>query len=266
MIILNRYKSLLAGCLVAAAVGSTASDAAYVEFAYIGKTFADFSAPYDVSDGITARFVLDLPSVVNLPLGSYFPDLRDGRLLMSDGVRVESVPGGNAQAFPTVLLSTGADGVPTDWKVAIDTVDASQGIFTESYDCVFSDLGPACDFTSAANTPLAWVSDDLGEWTVSTFVPGDFNRDGAVDAADFTVWRDSVGETGGLLDADHDLNGVVDAGDYQLWRANFGAAAASAATAAPSPGSAALLFVGLGFAIARRPVTPRSMIVSEPTS
>ncbi|MEO0532015.1 MAG: hypothetical protein AAF266_15790 [Planctomycetota bacterium] len=52
---------------------------------------------------------------------------------------------------------------------------------------------------------------------------GDFNADGTVDAADYTVWRDAFGEHGFGLAADHDASGIIDEGDYDLWRANFGA-------------------------------------------
>jgi hypothetical protein len=44
-------------------------------------------------------------------------------------------------------------------------------------------------------------------------VPGDYNGNGIVDAADYTVWRDSLGQTGTGLAADGDGNGVVDQAD-----------------------------------------------------
>jgi hypothetical protein len=52
-------------------------------------------------------------------------------------------------------------------------------------------------------------------------LPGDYNLDGFVDAADYTVWRDYLGQT---IDhpADGDDNGVVDQNDYAIWRNNFG--------------------------------------------
>jgi endoglucanase len=53
-------------------------------------------------------------------------------------------------------------------------------------------------------------------------VAGDFNGNGIVDAADYTVWRDSFGQTGAGLAADADVNGVVNQADYDLWAANFG--------------------------------------------
>jgi hypothetical protein len=57
---------------------------------------------------------------------------------------------------------------------------------------------------------------------------GDYNRDGAVDAVDYTVWRNSRGSTTDLA-ADGDQNGVVDEADYRLWKENRGE------TAQPKP-------------------------------
>jgi len=73
---------------------------------------------------------------------------------------------------------------------------------------------------------------------------GDYNGDGTVNAADYTVWRNTLGETNVLL-ADGNNNGVVDYADYGVWKINFGAtgsAQASATDAAvPEPSSVGLL-------------------------
>ncbi|MBB6431360.1 hypothetical protein [Algisphaera agarilytica] len=50
---------------------------------------------------------------------------------------------------------------------------------------------------------------------------GDYNQNGVVDAADYTVWADSFGSMVDL-DADGNGNGVVDAADYTVWQDNFG--------------------------------------------
>ena len=50
---------------------------------------------------------------------------------------------------------------------------------------------------------------------------GDYSGDGAVDAGDYTVWRDTYGSDSNLA-ADGNGNGVVDEGDLLVWRANFG--------------------------------------------
>jgi hypothetical protein len=46
---------------------------------------------------------------------------------------------------------------------------------------------------------------------------GDYNRDGTVNAADYTTWRDSLGSTTNLA-ADGSDNGVVDDADYGVWK------------------------------------------------
>ena len=56
-----------------------------------------------------------------------------------------------------------------------------------------------------------------------SLVAGDFDADRDVDAADYTVWRSSFGQTGfgraaDATAADGTGNQVVDAGDYVLWR------------------------------------------------
>jgi autotransporter-associated beta strand protein len=52
-------------------------------------------------------------------------------------------------------------------------------------------------------------------------LPGDFNFNGVVDAADYSLWRAAFGATGSNP-ADADGNGMVDNDDYAIWRANFG--------------------------------------------
>lgn len=51
--------------------------------------------------------------------------------------------------------------------------------------------------------------------------PGDFNLDGLVDAADYTIWRDTNGSTTDLR-ADADQNLKIDELDRDIWRNNLG--------------------------------------------
>lgn len=60
---------------------------------------------------------------------------------------------------------------------------------------------------------------------------GDYNRSRTVDAADYIVWRKTVGSTIDLR-ADGSSNGVIDANDHTVWKANFGAVAAAAGSSA----------------------------------
>ncbi|MGE3639581.1 MAG: dockerin type I domain-containing protein [Pirellulales bacterium] len=89
---------------------------------------------------------------------------------------------------------------------------------------------PSFNFASFAVNPVA---------APSPFPPGDFDRDGAVTAADYNVWRNAFGSTADLA-ADASGNGVVDAADYTIWRDRFGGGSASIASASvPEPSSIA---------------------------
>jgi len=74
-------------------------------------------------------------------------------------------------------------------------------------------------------------------------LPGDYNQNGIVDAADYTVWRDRLGSTS-LANRGPGLSGPIGQADYDVWKANFGdvlpnAGAGTAAHLAPgdSPGA-----------------------------
>ncbi|MEX2172253.1 MAG: hypothetical protein WD851_23235 [Pirellulales bacterium] len=68
---------------------------------------------------------------------------------------------------------------------------------------------------------------------------GDYNGDGAISAADYTIWRDTLGSTTDLR-ADGNLNTMIDQGDYSVWAAKFGTAGSGLAAAVPEPGSIVL--------------------------
>jgi hypothetical protein len=67
-------------------------------------------------------------------------------------------------------------------------------------------------------------------------LPGDYNNDGTVNAADYTVWRNNVGQPAGTLPNDS-VGGAIDADQYLSWKANYGQAngSGSGADVAPIP-------------------------------
>lgn len=71
-------------------------------------------------------------------------------------------------------------------------------------------------------------------------VPGDYNNDGAVNAADYTVWRDHQGALYSLHGENPDAAtpGVVDQEDYDYWSNHFGLTAADVSPLPPLPGAA----------------------------
>lgn len=91
-------------------------------------------------------------------------------------------------------------------------------------------------------------------------VAGDFNEDDVVDAADYVVWRRAADMGLDDLPNDNDLAGNVGSAEYDLWRANFGAVAPGGGSgtsgAVPEPATAALLLIGLCWALAIRSGRP----------
>ena len=90
-------------------------------------------------------------------------------------------------------------------------------------------------------------------------LPGDYNDDGTVDAADYPVWRDSLGQAVGPgSSADGDRDGTITMADYEVWKTNFGrsltAGGAGSISSVPEP--AALLLMLFGAAAVSR-LVPR---------
>ena len=87
----------------------------------------------------------------------------------------------------------------------------------------------------------------------------DYNGDGTVDAADYVVWRHSLGDVGVGLPADGNGDHMITELDYDLWLANFGATSGSGANASasvPEPATTIMLLVGMATMISggRTPV------------
>ncbi len=82
---------------------------------------------------------------------------------------------------------------------------------------------------------------------VSGGVFGDYNDNGVVDAADYSVWRDKLGQSTTIP---HDSTpGMVTSEDYTVWKTNFGMAAPGggslSAGAVPEPSSLMLVICSL---------------------
>jgi hypothetical protein len=112
--------------------------------------------------------------------------------------------------------------------------------------------------TTAVNSPtnLAGMSGSVNLAPPPT-LPGDYNNNGSVDAADYSVWRDKLGTSTTL--PNDTTPGSVTQGDYDIWKSNFGnhsgsgGGANAGSAAVPEPSTVLLLmFVAAGWCLRRR--------------
>lgn len=145
-----------------------------------------------------------------------------------------------AAAAGTLSLDAGTS---QGFTVTFDT--ASVGMFSATYTLMVSDE----DLTGELTDSLALTV--MGE-IVAAGLPGDYNGNNVVDAADYAVWRDAfeANETELLND---ESPGTVTEADFTYWRDHFGqtlgsgsgaTGSASASAAVPEPASLVLLLLG----------------------
>jgi hypothetical protein len=99
----------------------------------------------------------------------------------------------------------------------------------------------------------------------ATELAGDFNDDGIVNAADYIVWRNNLGQQVTL--PGDETPGSVDEADYVTWQENFGATADTNGSAngnpVPEP-TTATLFVLASTTIASLTIRRRTGRFSDP--
>lgn len=101
-----------------------------------------------------------------------------------------------------------------------------------------------------------WLEMNIEMLTSPPTLTGDYNGDGMVNIADYTVWRDTLGSTTNLAangDNTGASQGVIDTADYDVWKANFGASLATAtsgvvaASLVPEPSACLLVALAVAF-------------------
>lgn len=146
-----------------------------------------------------------------------------------------------SEPFPHSLINASERWEPNDVVIAGQWIDGGRDDFAFRPGTEFIEpqtvsavlwneivFGPQQDFGPQVPTLINGTANrftiqlDVLEKGVTEFT-GDFNGDGNIDAADYTVWRDAMA-SGEALAADANNDGDIDTLDYNIWRENFGAA------------------------------------------
>ncbi len=153
----------------------------------------------------------------------------------------------------TIIAEDLPFGDPTSHLWSVPDIDAANAWVRVRMD---NDVQPDYEDVSAASFSIV----------ASPSLRADYNGNGVVDASDYTVWRDTLGQTGMGLPADGDDSDEIDQGDYDVWKLDFGQALASGAAissafplppsplsaAIPEPNAGLLWLLGMTLAVLRR--------------
>lgn len=135
----------------------------------------------------------------------------------------------NPTGASSVVLEFGLTNAGNDWWWAIDNLK----VFTPTVLQVNTNTGQMSivratgitgyEINSAAGSlnHLGWRSGNLDKQNFGppTALTADYNNDNVVDAADYTVWRDALGQSAA---GDADGNAQTDQLDYVAWKQQFG--------------------------------------------
>ena len=183
--------------------------------------------------------------------GTIRPDAAAARLRVDDvDFRSGSTFGIDiASASEYSTLRVLGDAVVNDATLDVDLLDGFLPAHGDSFLVFHVDGSVSGSGLSSFDLPVVpgmeWDTSQLltnGLISIDVTLPGDYNADGTVDAADYTVWRDNLGEPAGALPSDID-GGVIGQAQYDTWVAHFGQSVPTTTAAVPEPG-ALVLFAG----------------------
>lgn len=137
---------------------------------------------------------------------------------------------------------------------------SSVGPYQDDIHVLDLDTGLTTTYQNVDDSVSLFLGDSFGDkvdyFTLSTGgLAGDYNGDGSVDAADYTVWRDMFGQTGPGLAADGNGDNAITEADYDVWKAHFGETSSSgsvlsgAGATVPEPSALLMAAIGLGLVL-----------------
>jgi GH25 family lysozyme M1 (1,4-beta-N-acetylmuramidase) len=104
---------------------------------------------------------------------------------------------------------------------------ANKGIWSDYTFWQWSGTGSVGGISPIDRDVFKGTMEELGQF-IPSYHAGDFDRSGTVDAADYVLWRNTMGQSVNVgTSADGNLSGAIDADDYRIWSQNFGKTYAS---------------------------------------
>jgi autotransporter-associated beta strand protein len=162
------------------------------------------------------------------------------------------VGGGGMLSITNPFLADGADVLlvtGTTLNLNFVGTDVIDSFFIDGVSQAVGAWGATGNLAADFQTDLITGNGLLGVTTlVVPGVPGDYNDDGSVDAADYVIWRKNEGTTN-TLPNDNGIGGTIGTAHYDLWVANFGnppGSGSGALAAVPEPSASLLAVFALG--------------------
>jgi glucose/arabinose dehydrogenase len=213
-----------------------------------GLTFP--AAQYDHGDGsaIAGGFVYRGSMIPELFGKFVYGDIVNGRLFYSDVDEMIAAEGDEyiATTAPVHELFLTRDGSPVLLSDLVLDKLGLPNLPRDRHDLRFGQ-------TSDGEIYVITKQDGMIRQLVGDGLIGDYNGDGLVDAADYTVWRDLDGMSGSGLAADGDDDGDVDGDDYGLWSSAYGASRGlSQSESVPEAAGASTALIALMAALMQR--------------
>lgn len=156
-------------------------------------------------------------------------------------------------ALAVTLLEVGGSAFAPELGDQFAFLVSAGGVEGMFADVSLPELSAGLDWQLASDGMATYLT-VIEEAVVS--LSGDFNSDGIVDAADYTVWRDHLGDADEANLGHNGDGGGVSAADYELWVAHFGesnpGSGGGGFAAVPEPNSALLILVAIASMSRRR--------------
>lgn len=252
-----------------ARLGSGASVAAWTHGNFDGDNDVDVADVSTILNGFTGAEESSITGPLDVGVSADNPDLiydsETGSLQIdTDGLSIVAFHLGTEAGFEASAdftdlaegilgVSSMVDNTATDIGWVSPGASLGLGYSSATVVQLGALLPTGLDAAGLANffSDASWAGSGVGGafdlLILAAGLAGDFNADGVVDAADYTVWRATLGSAVDLrADANDDL--VVNELDYLIWRNNFGATDASGSAAATVPEPNSFLLVLAAFA------------------